>query len=209
MSGKNPVAIIGYSGHAYVVLETAALLGFELLGYCTQQQALKNPFNLIYLGFEGDGNFDWNFADNYVLGIGDNNLRYKIGRLIKSKNKNSLNITHPGATISTSAKIGIGNFIGVNVIVNALATIGDYCILNTGSIIEHECKIEDGVHIAPGAVLAGNVSIGQNTFVGANSTVKQGITVGKNVVIGAGSTVVKNIPDNQIWVGNPAKLLKK
>lgn len=209
MSDKNAIALVGYSGHAYVVLEAASLSGFECIGYCTQQPALQNPYNLAYLGFESDNNFDWSIAEEFALGIGDNKIRNEVGELIKAKGKKPLTIIHPNAIISTSVSMGDGNFIGANVIVNALSTIGDYCILNTGSIIEHECKLEDAVHIAPGAVLAGNVRVGSNTFVGANSVIKQGVSIGKNVIIGAGSTVIRDIPDNQVWVGNPAKLLKK
>lgn len=209
MLDKGSIAIIGYSGHAYVVLETARLLGTEIIGYCEKSQVLKNPYNLKYLGFEGDKEFDWGVADKFVLAIGENNQRTGIGKYIKSKSKHLVNIIHPTASMSYTVKVGWGNFIGTNVIINALVDIGDYCILNTGSIIEHECKIADGVHIAPGAVLAGNVKIGQNTFIGANAVIKQGINIGKNVIIGAGSVVVGDIPDNQVWVGNPAKLLKR
>lgn len=208
MPGKKSVAIIGYSGHAYVVLETAKMQGIHFLGYCENNPILQNPYNLAYLGFESDNNFDWSIAEKFVLGIGDNYIRYKIGKLIHAKKKKILTITHPSAVISTTVKIGHGNFIGANVIVNALATIGDYCIINNGSIIEHECKLEDAVHIAPGAVLAGNVRVGSNTFVGANSVIKQGVRIGKKVIIGAGSTVIRDIPDNQVWVGNPARRLK-
>ena len=209
MSDNNSIAIIGYSGHAYVVLEAADLSGMKILGYCESNQALHNPYNLKYLGFEGNEDFNWEIIDKFVLGLGENNLRYKIGKLINSKNKELLNIIHPLSSISVTAKIGKGNFLGTNVIVNAQASIGDYCIFNSGSIVEHECTIGDAVHIAPGAVLAGKVNIGQCTFIGANSVVKQGVNIGKNVTVGAGSTVVRDIPDNQVWVGNPAKLLKK
>lgn len=209
MSDKKAIALIGYSGHAYVVLEAASLSGFECIGYCTQQPALQNPYNLDYLGFEGDDSFDWHIADDFILGIGDNYLRYKIGKLIQAKNKNAKTIIHPNTMISDTVRIGHGNFIAANVTINALASIGDYCILNTGCIIEHECILENAVHIAPGAVLAGNVRVGRNTFVGANSVIKQGVSIGNNVVVGAGSTVLNDLPDNQVWVGNPAKPIKK
>lgn len=209
MLDKNSIAIIGYSGHAYVVLETATLLGTEFIGYCEKNQALKNPYNLKYLGFEGDTNFEWEIAEKFVLGIGENKLRYKIGNLIISKNKELINIEHPTAVLSGTVKSGQGNFIGANATVNALATIGNFCILNTACIVEHECTIADGAHIAPGAVLAGNVSIGKCSFIGANSVVKQGVNIGANVIVGAGSTVVNDIPDNKVWAGNPAKILKK
>jgi acetyltransferase-like isoleucine patch superfamily enzyme len=54
-------------------------------------------------------------------------------------------------------------------------------------------------------VLAGNVEIGEFSLVGINSTILPGIKVGKNCVIGAGSVVTKNLMDNSIVKGNPAR----
>lgn len=51
------------------------------------------------------------------------------------------------------------------------------------------------------------VSIGNKTFVGAGSIILPGVTIGKNVIIGAGSIVTKDIPDNSIVAGNPAKII--
>ena len=53
----------------------------------------------------------------------------------------------------------------------------------------------------------GKVKIGDNVFIGANSTVLPGVIIGKNVIIGAGSVVTKDIPENSIAVGNPAKVI--
>ena len=53
----------------------------------------------------------------------------------------------------------------------------------------------------------GRIEIGDNTFIGANVTVLPGIKIGSNVVIGAGSVVTKDIPDNMVAAGNPAKVL--
>lgn len=52
-----------------------------------------------------------------------------------------------------------------------------------------------------------DVSIGSNVFIGAGSIVLPGVTVGSNVVIGAGSIIKKDIPDNSVAVGNPAKVI--
>ena len=201
--------VIGYSGHAYVVIQAAKLLGFEFGGYCDKNPRLKNPYNLEYLGYEEDDNFNWQCLNEFVLAIGDNHIRHKAGKLISSKKKHLLNIVHPSSFLCNTVTMGQGNFISSNVVVNAFATIGDFCILNSSSTVEHECVINDGVHIAPGAVLAGNVKIGENSFVGANSVVKQGLNIGKNVIIGAGSVVLRDIPDGQVWIGNPAKELRK
>ena len=208
MPDKNSIAIIGYSGHSFVVLDAAKQMGLEVKYYCERNHVSFNPFEITYLGDEGHAFFDWNEADKFILGIGDNKIRQKVANLILSKKKTILNVIHPSSVISNYATVGIGNFIAANVTVNALASIGDHCILNTGCIVEHECVIKNGVHIAPGTVLAGNVLVGENSFVGANSVVKQGVKIGKGVTVGAGSVVIKDIPDNEIWVGNPAKKLK-
>jgi len=202
------VVLVGYSGHGYVVADIAIASHMNLRYYTDKSKIFKNPFDLSYLGFEG--NLDYKFWDkdcSYILGIGDNLIRRKTADLLISKEVTLLNVTHPSASISTKVQFGIGNFISRNVSVNALVRIGDICILNTGCIIEHECVIGNAVHIAPGAVLAGNVEIGDNTFVGANTVIKQGVKIGRNVIIGAGSVILKDIGDNKKIVGNPGKEL--
>lgn len=208
MPDKNSIAIIGYSGHSFVVLDAAKQMGLDVKYYCERNQVSFNPFEINYLGDEGSEFFNWNVVDEFILGIGDNRIRQKVAGLILSKKKTILNVIHPSSIISNYATFGMGNFIAANATVNALAKIADNCILNTGCIVEHECIVASGAHIAPGTVLAGNVTVGENSFIGANSVVKQGVKIGSEVIVGAGSVVIKDIPDNEIWVGNPAKKLK-
>jgi acetyltransferase-like isoleucine patch superfamily enzyme len=75
--------------------------------------------------------------------------------------------------------------------------------------VEHGCIVQPFSHIGPGTVLAGDVTVGEGSFIGANATVLPGISVGVNTIIGAGSVVVKNIPDNTVYAGNPARFLRK
>lgn len=58
-----------------------------------------------------------------------------------------------------------------------------------------------------GKTRAANVTIGNNVFVGAGSIILPGVHVGNRVIIGAGSIVSKDIPDNSVAVGNPAKVI--
>jgi maltose O-acetyltransferase len=52
------------------------------------------------------------------------------------------------------------------------------------------------------------VTIGDDCWIGGNTVICPGVTIGKNCVIGAGSVVTKNIPDNTLAVGNPAKAIR-
>jgi maltose O-acetyltransferase len=53
------------------------------------------------------------------------------------------------------------------------------------------------------------ITIGDDCWIGGNVIILPGITIGKSCVIGAGSVVTKNIPDNSLAVGNPAKVIRK
>lgn len=200
------IAIIGYSGHAFVVLDACKKMGLQVDYYCEQKVVThRNPYQLAYLGDESSAAFDWDKIDGFVLGIGENTIRSKVAALILKKGKKLIDVVHPTAVVNDFVTIGSGTFLASNTVINPLATIGQSCIINTGTIVEHECQVGHYVHLAPGVVLAGNIAIGDNTFVGANSVVKQGISIGENVIVGAGSVVVKSIPDNETWMGNPAR----
>ncbi len=52
------------------------------------------------------------------------------------------------------------------------------------------------------------IEIEDDVFIGAHSTILKGVKIGKNSIVGACSVVTRNIPENQIWAGNPAKFIR-
>lgn len=136
-----------------------------------------------------------------VGSIKDTSLRYKLYHNAKSLGFTFPNIVDPSANVSAFATLEDGIFVGKNVIVNAGTSIGKMSILNSGSIVEHECVVGEFSHIAVGAVLCGNVVVGDHTFVGANATVIQGIKIGARSVIGAGSVVLGNVASSSSAFG--------
>jgi len=94
-------------------------------------------------------------------------------------------------------------------VVHVNAVIGKGCIINTSSSVDHDCILEDGVHISPGAHIGGSVSIGKYTWVCIGSCIANNIKIGRNVIVAAGAAVIKDVPDNVMVAGVPAILKKK
>lgn len=105
--------------------------------------------------------------------------------------------------------------IGENVFINACCKfqdqggiiIGDGCLIGhnvTIATLNHETNPENRTNIIPSPV-----KIGKNVWIGSDSTILPGVEIGDGAIIGAGSTVTKNIPQNTIVAGNPAKIIKK
>ncbi|MDR7308887.1 NeuD/PglB/VioB family sugar acetyltransferase [Rhodoferax saidenbachensis] len=116
-------------------------------------------------------------------------------------------LAHPRASISPTAQIGQGSQVLANAVVAADVVMGKACIVNNNANVDHECVLGDGVHIAPGAVLCGCVTVEENTMVGARAVVLPRLRIGRNVVVGAGAVVTRDVPDDSVVVGNPARLL--
>ena len=57
-------------------------------------------------------------------------------------------------------------------------------------------------------MLSGSVEIGENTWVAPSVCIREQVTIGKNSLVGLGALVTKDIPDNEVWAGFPAKKVK-
>jgi sugar O-acyltransferase (sialic acid O-acetyltransferase NeuD family) len=146
--------------------------------------------------------------DEIIVAIGNNNARLKISLEYESKGIKLATIIHPKAVISDTAMIGGGTVVFANAVINPSAKIGKACIINTGVIVEHDCILENGVHISPNAAMGGTVLIGEKTWVCVGSSIANNIKIGENSVIGAGSVIIEDVPRKVLVAGVPAKIKK-
>ena len=145
--------------------------------------------------------------DKLVISIGVNATRKKVAERFAGSATFGTAI-HADALLSRRATVDEGTVVMAGVRVNADVRIGKHCIVNTCVSIDHDCVLEDYVHISPNATLSGNVTIGEGTHVGSGASIIQGIKIGKWCTIGAGSAVIRDIPDYATAVGCPAKVIK-
>jgi sugar O-acyltransferase (sialic acid O-acetyltransferase NeuD family) len=118
-------------------------------------------------------------------------------------------IIHPSALISQSAEIGHGCLISPGVIIGPGVKIGDHCIINSATTIDHDSTIEENVIMGAGVHLPGFVQVLSGTFIGVGSSSVNGVTIGRDCLIGAGSVITKDVPDNVLAAGVPAKEIRK
>lgn len=146
-----------------------------------------------------------------VITIGDNWSRKKIFDQINSlaPDLEWPNIIHPSAVIASNAQFGIGVLAMAGTIFNSNVHIGNFSNFYTNCNVEHDCVIGDFASISAGVVLGGKVQIGNYSAISLNATIFDRLQIGENTVVGAASLVTKNLPDNVLAYGCPAKIIRE
>lgn len=204
------VVIIGASGHGKVVADIVLKSGDNILGFLDDNNSLPDQF----IGFPVLGKIESyvNYKENadFVIAIGNPLIRERI--VNKLKNVNWYTAIHPSSIISSIGTkkdneiyIGEGTVIMANAVINSGSRIGNHCIINTSSVVEHDNIIEDFAHVSVGAKLGGTVHVGRRAWIGIGSTIKNNITISDDCIIGAGAVVVKDIDSYGTYVGIPAE----
>lgn len=143
--------------------------------------------------------------------IGDN------VKINSSKKSNILGGNHYTTIfVKKGKKVTIGNNVGISnstiichneIIIKDDVKIGaDTEIYDTDF---HSINYEDRKHLETDVPVSKPILIEEGAFIGAHSIILKGVTIGKHSIIGAGSVVTKNVPDNEIWAGNPARFIRK
>lgn len=143
------------------------------------------------------------------MGIGEPAVREKLFAKLKNDGIEAAALIHPDVYIPETTEIGkgvtiqMGNFISCNV------KIEDYVYIQPHTNIGHNDVLKKGCMVSGFCNLAGGVTIGEFSYLGISSCYKEGVAVGNYTIVGMGSCVCKDIPDEMIAMGNPARPMKK
>lgn len=202
---KNILGIIGASGHGRVIADLAKKMGYEDILFFDDNESIDFCGGYDVAGKTCDL-FDYDC--DAIVGIGDAQVRKRIQKQLEQKNISVTTLIHPNAVIGENVTIGNGSVVMAGAVVNPGCRIGKGCIINTCASVDHDCVLEDYVHISVGAHLAGAVTIGCETWVGIGAAVSNNVDIPNGCMIGAGSVVVKSLEGTGTYVGVPVKKIK-
>jgi sugar O-acyltransferase (sialic acid O-acetyltransferase NeuD family) len=209
------VVIIGAGGHGREVadiLRQQAERSSELsvLGFVVDEPTLHAEIinDLPVLG-------DWSWFETVdrseirvVCAVGLPQTRKRLIDRARSLGLSFINAISTLAHLSPYAKIGEGLMMFPYSFASADSFIGDHAIVNVASTVSHDTKIGSYATLNPGVHLAGNVSIGEGCYLGIGSSVIQGVMIGSWTTLGAGTVVIRDLPENVVAVGVPARVIR-
>lgn len=194
------LAIIGASGHGKVVADIARKNGYSEIVFLDDNEDIHECGGYPVTGKSAEAGM---IDVDVIVGIGNASVRRRIQESIPDKKM--ITLIHPDAVVADDAVIGVGTVVMAGTVINSGARIGKGCIINTCSSVDHDCKVDDYVHIAVGSHLCGTVSVGNETWIGAGATISNNVSICSNCMIGAGTVVVKSIDLAGTYFGVPAR----
>ena len=122
----------------------------------------------------------------------------------------------PGALIREHVTIGKNAVVMMGAILNIGAVVGEGTMIDMGAVLGGRATVGSNCHIGAGAVLAGVIEpasavpvvIEDDVLVGANAVIIEGVHVGRGAVVAAGAVVVRDVPENAVVAGCPARVIK-
>lgn len=144
-----------------------------------------------------------------VISLGEPVHRETLYNKLKANNVALATLIHPTAEVSQSAIIGEGTIVSTRSFISSNTVIAKNVMVEVNTIIGHDIKIEDNSVISSCSVIGGGTHIGKNSFIGMSCSIKEDIEIGDYCIVGMGSCVFKDIDDNLVAMGNPARAIRR
>lgn len=200
------ILLIGAGGHARACIDVIEAEGrFTVAGLVGQAHEVgSDVLGYPVLGSDADLPVllaQYRLAFITVGQIASAALRMRIAAQLAQLGVACPTIVSPRAHVSRHATLGAGTIVLHGAIVNAGASVGPHCILNSQSLIEHDARVDQFCHISTGAIVNGGAAVGEGSFIGSRSVLKHGITVGQRCIVGMGLALRRDLADQTTFLG--------
>jgi sugar O-acyltransferase (sialic acid O-acetyltransferase NeuD family) len=198
---KLPILLAGAGGHARACIDVIEQEGrFAVMGLTgLAEEVGTSMLGYPVLGTDADLPAllrDYRHALVTVGHIKTPKIRMELFGLLERGGFTMPTIVSPYAYVSPHAQLGAGTIVMHGAVVNAAASVGRNCILNSQSLVEHDVVIADHCHVSTAAVINSGVRIGMGTFIGSNASVRQCLSIGEHCLIGMGQRVLADCADS-------------
>lgn len=143
-----------------------------------------------------------------IVAIGNNTARGRFTRNLQEIGLTIVKAVHPHTCIDSTATLAVGVIVEMGVMIHPEAKIGTGVFLGGSSVVAHHCAVGDFSLIGGGVIFGGDVKVGDHATLGVGTVLQPHIRIGRNVTTGIGSAVIKDLPDNAVAVGVPAKIIR-
>ena len=144
---------------------------------------------------------------------------YQFGKNVTIYSKETVNPIGGNRTVFQTiagGRIIIGDNVGMSHVIlcsRSEIRIEDNVLIGSGvKIFDHDfhsISYEKRVQDKDSDVKTNPILIREGAFIGAHAIILKGVTIGSHSVIGAGAIVTRNVPENEVWAGNPARCIRK
>ena len=192
---SDPLLLIGCGGHARSLIDVVeSSARWHVLGLVgLPEQVGEKVLGYSVVGSDQDLPSLRQKCDHALLAVGQIGLPSHRQRLASELERMAFvlpAVISGRAHVSRHAHVGSGTSVGHGVIVNAGAIVGDYCIVNSNALIEHDVVIGDYCHISTSALVNGGIKIGDSSFIGSGAVLREGLNLPPQTVISAGKRVM-------------------
>ncbi|MDT8904344.1 sugar O-acyltransferase, sialic acid O-acetyltransferase NeuD family [Pseudomonas sp. NFACC09-4] len=203
--------IIGFGGLGKEVHWLATRLGIKVRGFLDDNSDLLGVEFCTSAVLGKVSNWQVYADCEFIIAIGNPRIRRQIrDEMVARGLPRFATLIDPSAVVDlTQVSVGEGSLICVGATFTVAIEIGAHVVINPNCSIAHEVTIRDFVTLAPMVAVSGNVDIGPLAEIGTGSCIRQGLDIGAGAMLGMGSVLTKNIPESELFYGNPAKYIKK
>lgn len=211
---NNSIYVLGIGHNSIAMIDLAEDCGYEIAGlyHYNNDRTGEIYFDFKILGCTDDLLSKESLEGmNFLLTMGDNAIRTELYDKIIAKGGNVPTFVHPTATVSKRSQIGNGVLIMPQSIVQADVTIGNNTIITLNSTVSHSSTIGNNCFISGHNLIGAYVNIGDGCWIGQSCLIVSGEvnSIGEKSILGAGSVLRNDMRPGCLYLGNPARLVKR